>query len=151
MQWFMVFILTKLVCRTLQYIWYIFFSPNGVGGCTLYSLRKISFFMVSASDLKYKLTRHETFNQLLFWIAPGLISCIFIWNHLFSEVHFFSVSITFFLFEHYQLWTMDSKAQMVFFAKTPKMCVWHTEVSNCNNFQLGRSFSTVSPKMGSAG
>ncbi len=34
--------------------------------------------MVSSSDLKYKLMRHVTFNPLLFWIAPGLISCIFI-------------------------------------------------------------------------
>ncbi len=41
------------------------------------SLRKISFFMVS-SDLKFKLMRHVTFNPILFWIAPGLISCIFI-------------------------------------------------------------------------
>ncbi len=38
----------------------------------------ISFFMVSSSDLKYKLMRHVTFNPILFWIAPGLISCIFI-------------------------------------------------------------------------
>ncbi len=38
----------------------------------------ISFFMVSSSDLKYKLMRHVTFNPLLFWIAPGLISCILI-------------------------------------------------------------------------
>ncbi len=36
----------------------------------------ISFFMVSSSDLKYKLMRHVTFNPLLFWIASGLISCI---------------------------------------------------------------------------
>ncbi len=40
----------------------------------------ISFFMVSSSYLKYKLMRHVTFNPLLFWIAPGVISCIFIWN-----------------------------------------------------------------------
>ncbi len=51
------------------------------------------------------------------------------YNYLFfsfSVVHFFqgtSVSITFDLFEHYQLWMMDSKAQRVFFAKTPKLCV----------------------------
>ncbi len=38
----------------------------------------ISFFMVSSSDLKYKHMRHVTFNPLLFWISPGLISCIFI-------------------------------------------------------------------------
>ncbi len=34
----------------------------------------------------------------------------------FSVVHFFqgtSVSITFYLFEHYQLWMMDSNAQWV--------------------------------------
>ncbi len=35
---------------------------------------------------KYKLMRHVTFNPLLFWIAPGLISCIFIWNTI---IHFF--------------------------------------------------------------
>ncbi len=34
-----------------------------------------------------------------------------------------SVSIPFYLFEHYQLWLMDSKAQMVFFPNTPKLCV----------------------------
>ncbi len=28
-----------------------------------------------------------------------------------------SVSITFYIFEHYQLWMMDSKAQRVFFPK----------------------------------
>ncbi len=74
----------------------------------------------------------------------------------FSVVHFFkstSVSITLYLFEHYQLLMMDSKAQRVFFAKTPKLCVWHTEVTNCYNFKFGTSFSTESqnPKMGSAG
>ncbi len=51
----------------------------------------ISFFMVSSSDLKYKLMRHVTFNPLLFWIALGL-------------------TLTFYIFEHYQLWMMDSKA-----------------------------------------
>ncbi len=45
---------------------------------------------------------------------------------LFSVVDFCqgtSVSITFYLFEHYQLWMMDSKAQRVFFPKTPKSCL----------------------------
>ncbi len=40
-------------------------------------------------------------------------------------VHFFqgtSVSITFYLFEHYQLWMMEGKAQRVFFANIPKLC-----------------------------
>ncbi len=80
--------------------------------------------MVSSSDLKYKLMRHVTFKPLLFWIAPGLISCIFTWNNYFfifySVVHFFQstpVSITFYLFEHYQLWMIDSKSQRVFFQK----------------------------------
>ncbi len=41
------------------------------------------------------------------------------------------MSITFYIFEHYQLWMMDSKAQRVFFPKTPKLCVWHTEVRSC--------------------
>ncbi len=87
---------------------------GGGGGGVIYSLRKISFFMVS-SDLKYKLMRHVTFNPLLFWITPGLISCIFIEIQciyfLFSVVHFFqgtSVFITY-LFEHYQLWMMIVK------------------------------------------
>ncbi len=44
----------------------------------------------------------------------------------FNVVHFFqgtSASITFNFFEQYQLWMMDSKAQRVFFAKTPKLYV----------------------------
>ncbi len=32
------------------------------------------------------------------------------------------VSITFYIFEHYQLWMMDTKAQMVFFPKTHCVC-----------------------------
>ncbi len=51
---------------------------GGGGGGTRKMSAGISFFMVSSSDLKYKLMRHVTFNPLLFWIAPGLISCIFI-------------------------------------------------------------------------
>ncbi len=73
----------------------------------------ISFFMVSSSDLKYKLMRHVTFT---------------------------SVSITFYIVEHYQLWMMDSKAQRVFFPKTPKLCVWHTEVRSCYHFKLVSHF-----------
>ncbi len=51
---------------------------GGGGGGTRKMSAGISFFMVSSSDLKYKLMRHVTFNPLLFWISPGLISCIFI-------------------------------------------------------------------------
>ncbi len=54
-----------------------------------------------------------------------------------------SVSITFYIFEHYQLWMMDSKAQRVFFPKTPKLCVWHTEVRNCSHFKLVSHFHLV--------
>ncbi len=46
-----------------------------------------------------------------------------------------SVSITIYIFEHYQLWMMDSKGQRVFFPKTPKLCVWHTEVRSCYHFK----------------
>ncbi len=46
------------------------------------------------------------------------------------------MSINFYIFEHYQLWMMDGKAQRVFFPKTPKLCVWHTEVRNCYHFKL---------------
>ncbi len=53
-------------------------TGGGGGGGTRKMSAGISFFMVSSSDLKYKLMRHVTFNPLLFWISPGLISCIFI-------------------------------------------------------------------------
>ncbi len=112
----------------------------------------ISFFMVSSSDLKYKLMRHVTFNPLLFWISPGLISCIFIWNKKNSVWYNFyqgtSVSITFYIFEHYQLWMMDSKGQRVFFPKTPQLCVWHTEVRNCYHFKLVSHFQLWFPIWG---
>ncbi len=112
----------------------------------------ISFFMVSSSDLKYKLMRHVTFNPLLFWIASGLISCIFIWRKKNSVWYNFyqgtSVFITFYIFEHYQLWMMDSKAQRVVFPKTPKLCVWHTEVRNCYHFKLVSHFQLWFPIWG---
>ncbi len=71
--------MTKIVFGVLQYIWWLFFLKRGGGGARNI-LRKIiagiSLIMVSSSNLKYKLIRHVTFNPLLFWIAPGLISCI---------------------------------------------------------------------------
>ncbi len=42
---------------------------------------------------------------------------------------------------------MESKAHSVLFAKTPKLCVLHTEVSTCYNFKFGTSFSIVSLKI----
>ncbi len=69
----------------------------------------------------------------------------------FSVVHFFkgtSVSITVYLYEHYQLWMMDSKAQRVFFENTQKLCVWHTEVTNGYNFKFGTSFSVPKSQNG---
>ncbi len=85
-----------------------------------------------------------TFNPLLFWIAPGLISCIFIWinkkKNQCGTIYFKALQCLYFFFEHYQLWMMDSKAQRVFFPKTPKMCVWHTEVRNCYHFKLVSHF-----------
>ncbi len=59
-----------------------------------------------------------------------------------------SVSITFYIFEHYQLWMMDSKAQRVFFPKTPKLCVWHTEVRSCYHFKLVSHFQLWFPIWG---
>ncbi len=44
-----------------------------------------------------------------------------------------SVSITFYLFENYQLWMMDSKPGLL--CKDTKNCVCNTEVSNCYNFK----------------
>ncbi len=78
------------------------------------------------SDLKNKLMRHVTFTHYI----SGLLKDLF-----FNSVHFF----------------MDSKSQRVFFPKTPKLCVSHTEVSTCYNFKFGMSFSTVSHKIGNAG
>ncbi len=109
--------------------------------------------VVSSSDLKYKLMRLSThyFSGLL----QDLFHVFYIhFRVFFIHLHFFkgtSVSITFYLFERYQLWMMDSKAQRVFCPKTGTLCVLHTEVSNSYTFKLGRSFSTVSPKMESAG
>ncbi len=122
-------------------------------GGAMYSLWKIILFMVSFSDLKYKLIF-----QISTHYFSGLISCIFKWNSflvffVFSVVHCFqgtSVSITFYLFELSQLWMMDSKAQRVFFPKTPRLCVAHWS-QHLISFKLGRSFSAVSPTMGSAG
>ncbi len=55
------------------------------------------------------------------------------------------MSITFYIVEHYQLWMMDSKAQRVFFPKTPKLCVWHTEVRSCYHFKLVSHFQLWFP------
>ncbi len=82
--------------------------------------------MVSSSDLKYKLIRHVTFNHYFSGLLQDLFN-VFLYEiqlfYSFNVVHFFqgtSVSIIFYLFEHYELWMMDSKAQRVFFAKTSK-------------------------------
>ncbi len=70
----------KYVVETFNNLVNIFLKRGGGGGGggTRKMSAGISFFMVSSSDLKYKLMRHVTFNPLLFWISPGLISCIFI-------------------------------------------------------------------------
>ncbi len=63
--------MTKIVCIILSiYLVEIFIKRGGVGGGGSSNiLRKmfagISFFMVSSSNLKYKLIRHVTFNPLL--------------------------------------------------------------------------------------
>ncbi len=62
--------------------------------------------------------------------------------------HGTSVSITFYIFEHYQLWMMDSKGQRVFFPKTPQLCVWHTEVRRCYHFKLVSHFQLWFPIWG---
>ncbi len=106
--------------------------------------------MVSSSDLKYKLMRHVTFNPLLFWIASGLIHVFLyeikknsVWYNFYQGT---SVSITFYIFEHYQLWMMDSKGQRVFFPKTPKLCVW--QVRSCYHFKLVSHFQLWFPIWG---
>ncbi len=59
-----------------------------------------------------------------------------------------SVSITFYIFEHHQLWMMDSKGQRVFFPKTPQLCMWHTEVRSCYHFKLVSHFQLWFPIWG---
>ncbi len=68
-----------------------------------------------------------------------------VWYNFFQGT---SVSITFYIFEHYQLWMMDSKAQRVFFPKTPQLCVWHIEVRNCYHFKLVSHFQLWFPIWG---
>ncbi len=68
-----------------------------------------------------------------------------VWYNLFQGT---SVSITFYIFVHFQLWMMDSKVQRVFFPKTPKLCVWHTEVRNCYHFKLVSHFQLWFPIWG---
>ncbi len=68
-----------------------------------------------------------------------------VWYNFFQGT---SVSITFYIFVHFQLWMMDSKAQRVFFPKIPKLCVWHTEVRNCYHFKLVSHFQLWFPIWG---
>ncbi len=118
-----------------------------------HSLRKmvagISFFMVSSSDLKYKLwlSTHYFSGFLQDWFHVFLyeIKKKSVWYNFFQGT---SVSITFYIFEHYQLWMMDSKAQRVFFPKIHKLCVWHTEVRNCYHFKLVSHFQLWFPIWG---
>ncbi len=112
----------------------------------------ISFFMVSSSDLKYK--THETcdFQPITFLDCSRTdfmylyeIKKNSVWYNFYQGT---SVSITFYIFEHYQLWMMDSTAQRVFFPKTPKLCVWHTEVRRCYHFKLVSHFQLWFPIWG---
>ncbi len=103
---------------------------------------EISFFMVSSSDLKYKLMRRD-FQPITFLDFSRTDFMYFYMKKKFSVVQFLSRHFSvynFYIFEHYQLWMMDSKAQRVFFPKTPKLCVWHTEVRNCYHFKLVSHF-----------
>ncbi len=139
----------KCVVELFNNLVNIFPQTGGGGGGNV--CRNL-IFMVSSSDLKYKLMRHVTFNPLLFWISQD-------WFHVFlyeikknsvwyNFYHGTSVSITFYIFEHYQLWMMDSKGQRVFFPKTPQLCVWHTEVRRCYHFKLVSHFQLWFPIWG---
>ncbi len=126
--------------------------PQTGGGGTRKMSAGISFFMVSSSDLKYKLMRHVTFNHyfsgfLQDWFHVFLyeIKKNSVWYNFYQGT---SVSITFYIFEHYQLWMMDSKGQRVFFPKTPQLCVWHTEVRRCYHFKLVSHFQLWFPIWG---
>ncbi len=97
---------------------------GGLGG-GVYIVSGKAFFMVSSLDLKYKLMRLST--HYFFGLLQDLFNVFFYEIQLsffsFSVVHFFqgtSVSITFYVFEHYQLWMMD-----VFCKDTKLVCVAH--------------------------
>ncbi len=86
--------------------------------------------MVSSSDLKYKLIRYFTFNhyfaRMLQDVFHVFLNEIIIYLFVIQCGTLFqgmSISIAFYSVEHYQLWMMDSKAQSIFLAKTPKLCV----------------------------
>ncbi len=70
------------------------YTGGGGGGVSGNIITKmisgISFFMVSSSNLKYKLIRHVTFNPLLFWIAPGLNAFVYEIKKTFTVVKHFS-------------------------------------------------------------
>ncbi len=126
--------------------------PQTGGGGTRKMSAGISFFMVSSSDLKYNswdmwLSTHYFSGLLQDWFHVFLyeIKKNSVWYNFY---HGTSVSITFYIFEHYQLWMMDSKGQRVFFPKTPQLCVWHTEVRRCYHFKLVSHFQLWFPIWG---
>ncbi len=82
----------------------------------------------------------DWFNVFLYEIKKNSV-----WYNFY---HGTSVSITFYIFEHYQLRLMDSKGQRVFFPKTPQLCVWHTEVRRCYHFKLVSHFQLWFPIWG---
>ncbi len=81
------------------------------------------------------------------------------WFHVFLYEIKKKFSVVQFLSRHFSVYNflyfwalstlmMDSKAQRVFFPKTPKLCVWHTEVRSCYHFKLVSHFQLWFPIWG---
>ncbi len=127
-------------------------TGGGGGGGTRKMSAGISFFMVSLQiwninswDMWLSTHYFSGFLQDWFHVFLYEIKKNSVWYNFY---HGTSVSITFYIFEHYQLWMMDSKAQRVFFPKTPQLCVWHTEVRRCYHFKLVSHFQLWFPIWG---
>ncbi len=97
------------------------------------NIPKISEKWLQESHFSWYLLQIWNINSWDMWLSTHYFSGLLQdWFHVFLyEIkkksvwyNFFqgtSVSITFYIFEHYQLWMMDTKAQRVFFPKTPKL------------------------------
>ncbi len=143
----------KYVVETFNNLVNIFPQTGGGGGGGLEKCLQESHF-------SWYLLQIWNINSWDMWLSTHYFSGFLQdWFHVFlyerkknsvwyNFYHGTSVSITFYIFEHYQLWMMYSKGQRVFFPKTPQLCVWHTEVRSCYHFKLVSHFQLWFPIWG---
>ncbi len=109
--------------------------------------------MVSSSDLKYKLMRRY-FQPITFLDCSRTDFMYFymklkknsVWYNFFSR-HFSVYKLFIFLSIINSGWWIV-KPKGFFFPKTPRLCVWHTEVRNCYHFKLVSNFQLWFPIWG---